>query len=384
MTWHIHLDVTGGIAGDMFLAAVLSAFPGARKKLNDDLKAAGLAGRVGMEWEQVREKGFAALRMKVTISGEDSELKTWPQIRSKIETSGLEAAVCSRAIAIFQELAEAEAVSHAIPVERVHFHELADWDSIADIVGAASVIEFTQADSWSVSPLPLGRGRARTQHGLVPVPAPATAELLKGFSFVDDGGQGERITPTGAAILKHLSPAQASVGPRGKLVSTGIGAGNMQIDGIPNILRILCFETAPLSSEVVNVIRFEIDDMTPEELALALDRLRTLDGVLDAGHTIGIGKKGRPQFSVSVMTRPERSEHIIEQCFAETSTIGLRVETVARHVLPRQAGHAGGTRIKSAARPQGMTTKAESDDLAEIPTLRERRARARDSETAGE
>ena len=277
MTRHIHLDVTGGIAGDMFLAAMLATFPGARQKLDDDLKAAGLAGHVGMACEQVREKGFAASRMKVTISGDVAELKTWPQIRSMIETSGLAAAVRFRAIAIFQELAEAEAASHAIPVGRVHFHELADWDSIADIVGAASAIEFTQADSWSVSLLPLGRGRAKTQHGLVPVPAPATAELLKGFSFVDDGGQGERITPTGAAILKHLSPTQTSLGPRGKLVSTGIGAGTMPIDGIPNILRILCFETAPLSSEVVNVIRFEIDDMTPEELALALDRLRALE-----------------------------------------------------------------------------------------------------------
>lgn len=385
MTRHLHLDITGGIAGDMFLAAMLFAFPDARQKLEADLKDAGLADKVRMEPVQIREKGFAALRMDVSISADTgSRLKTWQEIRRELENSKLTPEVCSRAIAIFQMLAEAEAACHDVSVEDVHFHELSDWDSIADVVGAASVIEFAKSDFWSVSLLPLGRGRAKTQHGLVPVPAPAAAELLKGFSFVDDGGAGERITPTGAAILRYLAPTQSVTGSRGELRTTGTGAGTMQIDGIPNLLRVLCFDAAPASAEIVNMIRFEIDDMTPEELAVSLDRLRAVDGVLDAGQVTGFGKKGRPQFSVSVMTRPECNDEIVERCFSETSTLGLRVETVVRHVLARQEEKAGTTRIKTARRPHGVTAKAESDDLTEYPTLKERRARARFAETVDE
>ena len=382
MTRHLHLDAIGGMAGDMFLAAMLSAFPDAHEKLETDLDAAGLSGRVRMEPERIREKGFAAIRMNVSITETGAELTTWAQIREKISASNITENVKKRAISIFRGLAEAEASSHAIPIEQVHFHELSDWDSIADVIGAASVIEYAKVFSWSVSALPLGGGRTNTQHGLIPVPAPATAELLKGYSFLDDGGPGERITPTGAAILKHLAPSQLSTGPRGKLVSSGMGAGNMQIDGIPNILRILCFENSPNTAETINIIRFEIDDMTPEELALSLDRLRSSDAVLEASHTTGIGKKGRPQFSVSVMIRPEWCNQIVEDCFQETTTLGLRVETVERHVLPREAAYTDGIRTKRAERPMGTTVKAESDDLVSISTLKERRAKASRAESA--
>ncbi|MEM7426657.1 MAG: LarC family nickel insertion protein [Pseudomonadota bacterium] len=376
----LHLDVTGGIAGDMFLAAMLSAFPEAESRLQADLQAAGLTDHVQVSSEDVREKGFAAQRVTVDILAEEASARTWRSIRADIEACGLAAPVKSRAVAIFQDLADAEARCHGIPVDQVHFHELADWDSIADIISAASLIEYVGADSWTVSLLPLGSGTVKTQHGRVPVPAPATAELLKGFSFIDDGGRGERITPTGAAILKHLSPSQSPLGPRGKLTATGLGAGTMQIEGIPNILRVLCFETDLHHAEMVSLIRFDVDDMTPEELAVSLDRLRADEAVLDASHLTAIGKKGRTQFAVSVMVRRAACDRVTELCFAETSTIGLRVETVARHVLPRQAGIKHDTRFKSVTRPQGTTAKAESDDLAGLSGLSARRAKARDIE----
>lgn len=384
MTRHIHLDVTGGIAGDMFLAAMLSAFPDLSQSLDEDLAAAGLDGKVRVDRKQVREKGFAALHVDVEVLEKEQSLKTWTSIRQEIEQSSLRPEVKAGAIAIFTLLAEVEALCHDIPAENVHFHELADWDSIADIIGAASVIEHTGADTWSASLLPLGGGTARTQHGRVAVPAPATVKLLEGFEFVDDGGKGERITPTGAAILKYLSPSQTALGPRGKLSASGMGAGTMQIEGIPNILRVLCFEKAPGSGEPVNLIRFEIDDMTPEELAISLDRLRTEVGVLDVSHVVAVGKKGRSMFSVAVMTRPEACDQIVERCFEETSTIGLRVETVARHVLPRSAAVTGETRSKIVERPGGKTAKAESDDLAGLKSLGARRARAREVEAVDE
>ena len=114
-----------------------------------------------------------------------------------------------RAIAIFTALAEAEAAVHGVPVDEVHFHEIADWDSVADIVGAAWLIEALAPATWSVGALPVGSGRIRTRHGPLTVPAPAAAHLLAGFAMHDDGVAGERVTPTGAAILRQLRPDAA-------------------------------------------------------------------------------------------------------------------------------------------------------------------------------
>jgi hypothetical protein len=384
MTQQLHLDPVGGISGDMFLAAMLSAFPWMREGVLKDWAAAGIADHVRLEVKDVREKGFACLQADVVCAHSAPPTAHWSDIRQRMVKSALRPNVRERAIAIFGLLAEAEAKCHGLPIEQVHFHEIADWDSLADIIGAASVLEQCGAASFSVGPIPTGKGRVKTQHGLIPVPAPATAELLKGFEFTDDGGKGERVTPTGAAILAHLVPRPVSSTQRGRLEAIGMGAGRLQIDGIPNILRVLVFSDQGRTTEQVSLIRFEVDDMTPEELAVALEHLRTREAVLDAGYVMGFGKKGRAQYSVTVMTRPHDAEDVITACFLETSTIGLRVETVARHTLAREETVQAGIPIKRVDRPGGATAKAESDALSPHVSLRERRARAHKAEATQE
>ena len=122
------------------------------------------------------------------------------------------------------------------------FHELGGWDSIADIVGAAALIAALPGATWSVSTLPLGRGRTKTAHGLLPVPSPAAARLLEGYEFVDDGLAGERVTPTGAAILKHLNATQSAQRIPRRLLRSGYGFGTKVFRGISNVLRVLVFE----------------------------------------------------------------------------------------------------------------------------------------------
>ena len=119
-------------------------------------------------------------------------------------------------------MAEAEAAVHGKSIETISFHEVGEWDSIADIVGAAFLIDRASA-TWTIGALPLGRGTIDTSHGKLPVPTPATVSLLEGFSFDDDGLDGERITPTGAAILAYLKPQQFGVAQGGKLVASGTG-----------------------------------------------------------------------------------------------------------------------------------------------------------------
>jgi uncharacterized protein (TIGR00299 family) protein len=279
--------------------------------------------------------------------------------------------VRDRAIAIFTGLAEAEAAVHGVAVDEVHFHELADWDSVADIVGAASLIEALGASSWSTGPLPLGRGRVVTRHGPLPVPAPATAHLLRGLAVHDDGIAGERVTPTGAAILRHLQPTAGLPAGPWRLLSTGHGFGTRVLSGISNVLRVVTYERVESgrSDERVAVIAFEIDDQSAEELAVGLEALRAAPGVLDVVQLPAFGKKGRLATQIQLLARPERLDAVIDRCFAETTTIGLRWRIETRAVLAREVVSVAApdreVAVKVVTRPDGgRTAKAEVDQVA--------------------
>jgi len=328
-----------------------------------------------------------------------------------LEQSALAASVRCRALALLELLATAESQVHGVALDDVHFHEVADWDSIADIVAAASVIEHNPVSSWSCGCLPVGSGLVKTEHGMLPVPAPATEILLHGLVTCDDGEPGERVTPTGAAIVKYLStlsgdPLQFTGRPRGKGVATGTGAGQRSLKERPNIVRCsllridsstpgdVAMNTLQLDSggfechiDQVAQLSFAIDDMTSEELAVALQYIRQFDGVLDVTHHTSYGKKGRMMFDVNVLCLPHTEPVVSRLCFSETSTLGMRVQLLARRVLRREefriedaAGTAG---VKVVTRPLPntddvqSTLKVESDDLRRMPGLHARRERAR-------
>lgn len=306
--------------------------------------------------------------------------RRFAEIREWLRESGLARPVAERAEAIFALLAEAEAEVHGIAVEDVTFHEVGAWDSIADVVCAAWLIDSLDPAAWSCAPLPLGGGRVRSAHGMLPVPAPATALLLRGLPTFHDGVGGERVTPTGAAILRHLDPSFEPAGLGGRIARTGHGFGSRRLPGMSNVLRALVLDPAsePVPGpgaawreETVAVCSFEVDDQTAEDLAVGLDRLRAADGVLDVVQTPTVGKKGRMAASVRVLARPEARERVIERCFAETATLGVRWQPVRRAALEREetvADVAGEpVRIKRARRGTGggeVTVKAEMDDVA--------------------
>ncbi|MCP4307916.1 MAG: LarC family nickel insertion protein, partial [bacterium] len=192
----------------------------------------------------------------------------------------LEPTVRDRALGIVGLIAETEAEIHGVPVDDVVLHELGAIDSVADVVGAAHLIEELSPASWSTSPLPVGGGFIDTAHGRLPVPAPATQRLLSNFPFVDDGISGERITPTGAAILRYLDPSfQLPYGVH-RSAETGHGFGTRELPGVANVLRARCYvsDGDSISDEQVAVLEFMVDDQTPEDLAVGLDAVRELSG----------------------------------------------------------------------------------------------------------
>ena len=368
---HLHLDPVGGIAGDMFVAALLDAAPDQQAAC---LAAASAVAEAPCRLLRHHDDVLAGARFAVEAGGHGHAHAAWRDIRARLLAAPLGAAARGHALGIFTLLAEAEARVHGIAPEAVTFHEVGAADSIADIVAAAVLIA-AQADadgpaSWSCAPLPLGCGRVATAHGPLPVPAPATALLLEGFSMFDDGIGGERVTPTGAAILRHLGAAAPAPAGARRLVGSGIGFGTRRLPGLSNVLRVLVTERAPAAPghREMAVISFEVDDQTAEDLAAGLDRIRAVAGVHDALQMPAFGKKGRLATHIQVLAAPAALEAAVAACFHETSTIGLRTQMVAGRTLPRSTAAVAvdgrSVRVKRVERPGGATTgKAESDDL---------------------
>ena len=408
---HIQLDPVGGVAGDMFAAAVLDAWPELEPPLVAALARAGLDAIATVERIDHADDALTGSRFAVhERSGGDGgshahggtghrhggasphEHHLYRDIRTLLEGADLDAGVRARALDMFARLAAAESAVHGVPTDDVSFHEVGAWDSIADVVSAAWLIERLDA-SWSCGPLPVGRGRVDTSHGRLPVPAPATVELLRGMVVDQDTHRGERITPTGAAIVSHLAPSfEPFPGPM-RLDRAGTGFGTSRLPGTSNVLRLLAFE--PLGTldvsvhrERIAVCEFEIDDQTGEDLALALDRLRVLDGVLDASSHAIHGKKGRLAVHVRLLVRIAAVEPVLAACFRETTTLGVRWHEVSRAALARAAATVtvdGRTvRVKSARRPgEVRTSKAEIDDLAPVAGGHAGRERVRASAERG-
>ena len=169
---------------------------------------------------------------------------------------------------------------------------------------------------------------------------------------------------------------------RADLGAAGFGAGDKRFDGLANVVQLVAFVGAGTTTEPVTELNFDIDDMTPEELGVALDHLRAKAGVLDVTQTPQIGKKGRAIFLIRVLCHPETADELTSFCFEETSTLGIRRVQMTRSTLSRRLQATAGGGVKVATRPTGQTAKIESDALAATPKLRTRRAQAHSAEQA--
>ena len=240
---HIHLDLVGGLAGDMFLAAALDAGLVDVERLTTDLRTLGLGESVRIVATHARRGAIAGTHVAFADwdPSADADHRHLSTIHEMIADSGLSDAVKARATDLFALLGASEAKIHDIPLERVHFHEVGAVDSILDFVSAAWVIEEVGA-TWSSSDVPAGRGSIVTAHGEIPVPAPAAADLLRGMPIAPRDVEAELVTPTGAAILRGLAPEFRARG--GQLREVGYGLGTRELPGMSNVVRMMVFDAA--------------------------------------------------------------------------------------------------------------------------------------------
>jgi len=288
---------------------------------------------VTVSFEKVKRAGIGATKYHVH-AGEQKAHRHLPHIVKMIEAAEMAARAKANAIAVFRRLGEAEAAVHQIPIEKVHFHEVGAVDSIADIVGACVALDNLGADSIVCSPVNVGSGTVQTEHGLLPVPAPATARLLEGAPVYARGPEIELTTPTGAAVAAALAVRFGAL-PAMKIARSGFGAGTRDFPGQPNVLRVLLGEpTGAAEALAVSVIEANLDDLNPQVLAYAAERLLEA-GALDVTLEPVFMKKGRPGTLLRVIAQHRDREMLAQMIFAETSTLGVRVYTAERRVRAR-------------------------------------------------
>ncbi len=361
-----YLDAFSGISGDMLVGALADA--GADQAAIVDALASLETGAV-LSFERVKRCGIAATKFHVAIE-ETHVHRHLAHILKMIEKAALPDRAKHNAAAVFQRLGEAEAAVHQVPVEHVHFHEVGAADSIADIVGACLAFELLGVTQIVSAPLNVGSGTASTAHGLLPVPAPATAALLHGKPIYSDGPAVELTTPTGAALAVTLAREFGGLPPL-KIAAMGYGAGGYDFPERANVLRvILGEETGAAEATTISVLEANIDDLSPQILAYAMERLLEA-GALDVTLQAIEMKKGRPGTLLRVLARPEDREALVQVIFAETSTLGLRTYAADRRV---QARH-----WVDVETPQGKVRMKVSGEGAYAPEFEDCRRLARES-----
>jgi len=327
-----YIDLIAGASGDMLLGALVDAglpFAELRQAL-DGLHLPGFA----LTCAKVMRGAFAATKVDVQTD-DDTPARCQPEIEAVITASALPPAVQDRALRTFRRMIAAEAAIHDAPPETVHLHELGALDTIVDVTGVLLGFDLLGVEQVLVSPVPLGRGTLTGSHGLMPLPAPATLALLAGATVVGVDHALETVTPTAAALLTELASSYGPI-PAMQLQAVGYGAGTRTAPE-PNVLRVLLGEAAApadLVGETLDLLETNIDDMNPEIYGYVVERLLAA-GALDVYLTPVIMKKNRPAVEVSVLCRPDDTARLRELLFAETTTLGIRTQQVARHYLPR-------------------------------------------------
>jgi hypothetical protein len=355
-----YFDCFSGVSGDMCLGALVDA----------GLPLADLAKAL----EGLRLRGFALRSRRVSrgalfgtkvevVVGKAHDRPMGPrEIRRVLTAARLPETARERSLAVFERLAEAEGVAHCASAAAVHFHEVGAIDSLVDIVGTIMGCHLLGLDGIYVSAVNLGSGTIEAGHGTIPVPGPATAELLKGLPVYQAGPACELTTPTGAALMATLANGTGAM-PAMTVSAVGYGAGNADPPGWPNALRLFLGEmVSPAESDRVMLLETNLDDMNPQGYELLIDRLLA-KGALDVTLTPVIMKRGRPGIVLSVLSDPAKVEPVLRVLFAETTTLGVRVQEVARRLLAREVTEVptrfGPVRVKVAtASGRGRPLKA--------------------------
>ncbi len=396
-----YLDCFSGVSGDMWVGALLDAGL-ALDDLREVVKSLQVPG-VGIRSERVLRAGVAGTRFVVEVNGREpgrailDPRPLTPAMRPasraaaplspKSEAAGhvhrrladieailrrarMPAAIESQCVSVFARIAEVEAQAHMSTVDAVHFHEVGAEDTIVDVVCACVGTKLLGVERLYSSAVAVGSGVVRAAHGVLPVPAPATMALLAGVPIRSGTLEGERTTPTGAALLAALV---TEFEPRLAWVpgNAGYGAGTRDDPAVPNLLRLtLGEERNPGSAQCVEEITCQLDTATGEHVGWLVDEAMQR-GALDAVVAAVQMKKGRPGFLVTVIADVASADRLATFLLEESGSLGVRRLRSERSVVERWQEKRdtvlGAVTFKCARLPSGhVVARAEDDDLRRL------------------
>ena len=348
----LYIECNMGAAGDMLTAALIELLPDPETFL-EMMNAAGIPGLRMTRSEKV-SCGVRGTHVSVTIHGEEEVSQDVyadgterhahhhdhehhhhhagpAEVREIIGGLRLPDEVKRHALAVYELIADAESKAHGCGVEEVHFHEVGMLDAVTDVSAVCLLMHLLRPEKIVASPLCTGYGKVRCMHGIVPVPAPATAHILKGMPAYAGRIEGELLTPTGAALIKHFADEFGHMPPM-TVQAVGYGMGMKDFEAA-NCVRVFLGETGAGGDEVFE-LSCNLDDMTGEAIGFAVERLMEA-GALDAYLTPIQMKKGRPGIKLSCLCRPADRARMEEMMLRHTTTLGVRAQCFERRTLER-------------------------------------------------
>jgi len=350
----------------MLLGALIDLdheLPGA---LGEPLSSLGLPGWT-LDHQATTRRAIGCVKATFTVPDE-ADHRHLPEIRERIANSSLPARAKQKADQTFVRLAEAEAAVHRIPIERVHFHEVGAADAILDICAVSFGLDRLGITELVCGALPGGSGTIRCEHGDMPCPAPAVVHLLADFVVHAGVGEGEMVTPTGAALLRAWGRplrAEERLGYRSEAV--GYGAGTRSSSIVRLNLVTLAAEPGhdDLIRDEICVLETHLDDESPELLGWLSERLFAL-GAVDVAYAPVTMKKARPGVALTALVPPALRPEAVALILRETTALGVREQLLARTTLARTivtlATQWGPVRVKWA----GERPRPEYEDLARV------------------
>jgi uncharacterized protein (TIGR00299 family) protein len=310
-------------------------------------------------------------------------LRTYTEVVDIVEGMDLPDAVVADATAVFETLGEAEAAVHGTDLSETHFHEVGADDAIADVVGAALLLDDLGVDRVLATPVRTGGGTVEMSHGVYPVPAPAVVEIVERAEWAVRGGPVERelLTPTGAAVLAHFAEGVADL-PALDVTASGYGAGGYDLGDRPNVLRALVGEEREDASygvdetvthadggegrlvrDDVAVLETNVDDVAPEVLGSLQETLAEV-GARDVTIVPTTMKKSRPGHLVKVIAKPEDAEAVARRLAEETGTLGVREGGATHRWIAERAFET--VTLSIGGEEYEVSVKVASDDAGEV------------------
>ena len=374
----IFIDCSLGISGDMLASAFFNL--GVPDSIFlDNLVSLNIDKNYKLKFNEGDSEGIKGIICTKSEIQFKELSRNLNEIKNLLLDSSLNDYVKKKSIKVFEILAEAEAVVHGHQISDVHFHELGSMDSILDIVNVCSAIDFLKPYKIYFSNPPSGKGIVSTSHGPLPVPVPTVLEIARQnkipLMVLDDKYFGEITTPTGIALIATFIDKFGQPGNI-NIQNIGIGLGSKNISR-PNFLRILLIdendeniENNKPSYETIISQEAWIDDSTPEDVAVLIDRLRSAGAIDVICYSVDM-KKNRKGICIQAIVYPKHKNLLREVWFNYSTTIGIRENKISRWILPRRTmSHKtkfGTVNVKQVMRPNGQNSiKIEHKDLTRI------------------